>query len=420
MIDLLVVTHRHWDHISGFSQAADVFQQMTINRLWMSWAEDPQDVLAAPLWKKNNQALAALGRAVNGAGEAAGLAHVARLLDFVGDLGVAGGDPMAPVRQLVTKDGRQPEYRQPGEGPLPLPTAGRATGVPGARLYVLGPPRDLKALGQMNPTASGHETYLTTVGLTSQIAFLLGVLDPQTLSTEDAALRDLSYPFERDLRIPREEAAQSDFFRANYGFGDEAAPATAATGQAWRRIDEDWLGSAEELALQLDNCINNTSMPLAIELAGSNKVLLFVGDAQVGNWLSWHDLSWTDPGDGSTVTAGDLLARTAFYKVGHHGSHNATIRALNAAPWGLELMCRPDLVAMIPVNEAFAHAAPRHWQMPWPATYGRLEELTAGRVMRIDSGIPPDKPDGVDEEKWQAFTENVQVTALYVEFTVGG
>ena len=327
---------------------------------------------------------------MNGAGEAAGLAHVTHLLDFVGDLGVAGGDPLAPVRQLVTKDGGQPEYRQPGEGPLPLPAAGRAAGVPGARLYVLGPPRDLKALGQMNPSAAGQETYLTTVGLTSQVAFLLGVLDPQTLSPEDAALRDLSYPFEQNLRMPRDEAAQCDFFRTHYGFGDEAAPpaprrggrgTAAATGEAWRRIDEDWLGSAEELALQLDNCINNTSMPLAIELAGAKKVLLFVGDAQVGNWLSWHDLSWTDPGDGSTVTAGDLLSRTAFYKVGHHGSHNATIRALDAAPWGLELMCRPDLVAMIPVNEAFAHATPRHWQMPWPATYERLEALTAGRIM---------------------------------------
>ena len=51
-IDLLVVTHRHWDHISGFTQAADIFQRMTVHRLWLSWAEDPQDTLAAPLWKK--------------------------------------------------------------------------------------------------------------------------------------------------------------------------------------------------------------------------------------------------------------------------------------------------------------------------------------------------------------------------------
>ena len=50
---------------------------------------------------------------------------------------------------------------------------------------------------------------------------------------------------------------------------------------------------AGRLALQLDSDTNNTSLVLAIELIASGRVLLFPGDAQVGNWLSWHEgIEW--------------------------------------------------------------------------------------------------------------------------------
>jgi hypothetical protein len=48
--------------------------------------------------------------------------------------------------------------------------------------------------------------------------------------------------------------------------------------------------------------------------------------------------------DGKTVTGPDLLRDAIFYKVGHHGSHNATLQAQ-----GLEQMQRLR-VAMIPVD----------------------------------------------------------------------
>src|SRR5207248_10959926 len=116
------------------------------------------------------------------------------------------------------------------------------------------------------------------------------------------------------------------------------AAANPGTDVTWRRIDQVWLGSAEQLALALDSATNNTSLAFAIELADTGKVLLFPADAQVGNWLSWHSLRWEE--DSRTVTAADLLARTQFFKVGHHGSHNATLRAK-----GLEMMPPSGLVA---------------------------------------------------------------------------
>ena len=68
---------------------------------------------------------------------------------------------------------------------------------------------------------------------------------------------------------------------------------------------------------------NNSSLVLAIELVASGKVLLFAADAQTGNWSSWAGVNWDD----HTVHTDDLLARTVFYKVGHHASHNATLVA---------------------------------------------------------------------------------------------
>ena len=79
---------------------------------------------------------------------------------------------------------------------------------------------------------------------------------------------------------------------------------------------------------------------MAIELVNSGKVLLFPGDAQVGNWLGWHELVWDV--NGEEVNIKNLLKKTVFYKVGHHGSHNATLKEM-----GLELMTNSHLAAMV-------------------------------------------------------------------------
>lgn len=153
-------------------------------------------------------------------------------------------------------------------------------------------------------------------------------------------------------------------------------PDPDTTDQGWRRIDMDWLGASADLALQLDDRTNNTSLVLAFELVASGRVLLFAADAQVGNWLSWQDLRW---GTGDVaVTGPDLLARTVYYKVGHHGSHNATLKAK-----GLELMSGTDLAAFVPTNEKDARKL--GWAgMPLQALLEELERRAAGRVIRAD------------------------------------
>lgn len=125
----------------------------------------------------------------------------------------------------------------------------------------------------------------------------------------------------------------------------------------------------------MQSATNNTSLVLAIELAGGD-VLLFAGDAQVGNWRSWQDRKWTV--DGRTVTGPDLLACTIFYKVGHHGSHNATLKEQ-----GLKLMKNLQ-TAVITVDEVVAKNM--SWgAMPLKSLVAELESRTKGRTLRTDT-----------------------------------
>jgi len=89
-------------------------------------------------------------------------------------------------------------------------------------------------------------------------------------------------------------------------------------------------------AVSLDKAVNGTSLMLVFEYRGA--YLLFPGDAQWGTWNAAM----------GTPAARDLLARTTFYKVGHHGSHNATpVRFLEevlparARMWGAAASVRP-------------------------------------------------------------------------------
>jgi len=65
VIDLLVVTHEHWDHVSGFVQAAAEMtsDKIQFNHLWYGWTEDPKDDLALTLKAEHTKAKLAVTRA---------------------------------------------------------------------------------------------------------------------------------------------------------------------------------------------------------------------------------------------------------------------------------------------------------------------------------------------------------------------
>jgi hypothetical protein len=164
---------------------------------------------------------------------------------------------------------------------------------------------------------------------------------------------------------------------------------------------------------------------LALELEQGGDVMVFAADAQVGNWLSWHEKTYPDPAlpgavaGQATVSAKDLLGRTILYKVGHHASHNATLEGL-----GLELMTHPGLMAMIPVVEAEARrvtaagkAVHRGWDMPYPDLYSRLLAKTGGRLLRGDADKGKDAT-GAKICSEQKFLKRVFSNAMFHELKV--
>jgi hypothetical protein len=278
-------------------------------------------------------------------------------------------------------------YHEPGAGPLQL------KGVDGVNVYVLGPPRDAKLLGLAEHASEMYEVGQTLGAPTGRALMAgLGVAAPNASGDDD-----WDSPFDPEFgekladvlpaaaNLAAKDARPIVSLLRDHYVGPAVVPGVVSSrekpdpsrrDQAWRRIDGDWLTISADLALQLDNRTNNTSLVLAFEFAESKRVLLFVADAQVGNWLSWTDLKFGTGPD--AVTGPDLLARTVYLKVGHHGSHNATLKAK-----GLERMTDSDLAAFIPVNEQDGKRI--GWgQMPFRGILEDLTLRTAGRVIRAD------------------------------------
>lgn len=355
-VDLLVVTHEHADHLSGFLQANESFKKLSVDQVWMGWTEDPDDPKARELADRRGQALKALQASrqqLQLGGNAAAAWELGNVLDF---FGVAGGggtthDALEAVRAKVDS----PRYCRPDDPPASF------DGVD-ARLYVLGPPTDPAMIRKTLPSKTHPETYEVVGNGDDRLGFLMDTLKPCLDGDQDA-------PFGPMWQIPFALARDIPFFKTHY-WGERA--------ESWRTIDTAWLEGATNLALQLDSLTNNTSLVIAIEL-GNGDVLLFAADAQVGSWLSWQSLEWKD-GD-QVVTGPELLRRTKVYKVGHHGSHNATLREK-----GLESMGPLD-VALLPVDKIMAEK--KRWsRMPLPSLVERLKERSGERLLQADQPRP--------------------------------
>lgn len=403
-IDRLVVTHEHYDHISGFAVAKDVFEDpaLPIGELWMAWTEDPNDPRAQELhdsFDKGKSAMALIGRI---AGTDAGdeLADAVALTNFMGPLRVEGEQGAAgkmtnreTLRFLKEKAGAGAiRYLSPGM--VLAPDAGI-----GFKTYVLGPPRGDARLKKDAPSAGAKsEVYLTsrdeaaTVECAARQRLMALAADGQADLKPDVAAAwaeeqaHAAKPFARPHQRPYDPEKDAGKPLAKASAALEAIRARYEdAGAGYRTIDQDLGAAATSLALKMDSDTNNTSLALAFELEGGD-VLLFPGDAQVGNWLSWGDQIYPASGSESGVTIDDILRRVIFYKVGHHASHNATLKER-----GLGLMTSPRLTAAIPLVEAVAKiqgpgrkTPDKGWKMPWGELYGELEKRTGGRIVRGD------------------------------------
>jgi hypothetical protein len=426
-LHLLIATHEHQDHVSGFRNGGELFDGFTIEHAWAAWTENPNDPKAVEVKKLPKDLAASLrlacdelhndGNQINGEFGAI-RSGVRGLLGFRGELpagdGLFGADFKESVdasMRFVTSRIEDPDdFLSPGRVIEPV-------WLPGVRFYVLGPPRsegDLKVLGDHDSPELYHVAAQMGRDLGRSLAFSMS---GKTLADHRAELEpqareefDASFPFDSGFRIDLGEGkSRSPYLKA---YDDSY--------EAWRRIDLEWIRTMEELALQLDDYTNNTSLVLAIELIDDGRVVLMPADAQLGNWRTWKNVTFTvneKNGAKREVTAKDLLGRTIFYKVGHHASHNATMKE-----GGLEDMTRSDLVAMISVDSAVAHKRNPPWIMPADVLYKTLVEKTGGRVLRSDTGWPEDtfRPPSMTAEEWSATKANKDITIgpLYIDYHI--
>lgn len=432
-LDLLVITHEHWDHLSGFiyADARKAWRGMQVDAVWTGWTANREgDDLAGVLQQIKDleqQALAEIERQAVRLGLDQRLSTALGLNNFLADKEDAPGRTLASGLSFVLDELGQRErvvYCEPGE----------VRPVPGTEsvAYVLGPPRQWQFLSRMNPSSSAPETYENPFALRADVPddpVLAGreqlralrrlLAEPSTLNAFVTALHvqgrgaddhgngiapqskeppsdafERSLPFDRSFRIPL-AIAEAEAVNAPATYPVLASYFDSIN--AWRRIDTDWLLSANTFALAADNFVNNTSLVLAFELPPATpwarrNILLFVADAQVGNWLSWETIpAWT-PRDGARPAQNvtkpdidDLLRRTVLYKVGHHGSHNATLKEK-----GVEKMTADgSLTALVPVSPAVATNV--GWsEMPLRTLLDTLAERTGGRVVLPGGLWPPD------------------------------
>lgn len=447
-IDVAVVTHEHEDHLNAITEAH--FEGIEVGQTWLAWTEDENDDVANALRKKYRDKLYALVAARHRLAGMTGVAGVGESLERIdrfleGEFGFDASTGALPsVESLLgamefgnnkrslklIRDLAHGNVKTilPHDEILGLP------GVKDVRVFALGPPRLVSALADDDP--EDERAY-------PRLAFSEASLGSYfaAAATAGPAASGLS-PFAPRFRVSKANASfdptDGAFFARHYGYFVDDKPAfnllrhesrpklppNEVPGDApWRRIEADWLLAADQLAIDVANYHNNTSLVLAFELGKGGKVLLFVADAQAGNWYSWTDGSWTD-GDGDTITARDLLARTVLYKVGHHGSHNATIHGTRDDPWpNLQWMATRseharEFTAMITAVWDWAKTR-QGWIHPLPSIKEALLEKASGRVFQTDTAFDAmEMPDGTSEADWQKFQSRASGDWLFFDLKI--
>ncbi|WP_347978024.1 hypothetical protein [Microbacterium sp. ProA8] len=306
-LDVLVVTHRHRDHLRGFEvdAGAAILKRLAPRLVVRSWTEDPRLSADADGPARAPDEAAGISRASvrYAALLSQAQAQVARLATLVGlddEVRAAAEDQLKNAEAVsllneLSSDGRG-RYLHAGMD------SGIEDVVPGVGVTVLGPPTVDQDPRVAQQRENDPEYWLTALG---------------------ASLRLVATTTEADPR----------------------APITHGPGPVrWLidRLANQRSHSAARLVRDLDDALNNTSVILLLEVGGVS--LLFSGDAQIENWRHTLDQLGDDAG------LRERLARIDLYKVGHHGSRNATPRSLHAL-WGARPATLPRLAAVMSTRQ---------------------------------------------------------------------
>jgi beta-lactamase superfamily II metal-dependent hydrolase len=280
-IDVVIATHRHLDHISGFALPA--WSKVKVDEVWMPWTENPDDARARAIVRTQTQLAARLRLQIETRLRAgvSGTSRQRALRALAMALNAHRSDK--PMQTLRTGfQGSPKRFYLPDAahgGPL-FPSAA----LPGVEVHVLGPSRIDSVIRDMDPPAG--KSYLQMISAAAGGVGAEEVVRPPDLFRSEFAHRSL------DVLAPNLKHSLTMRERRDI--------------QAIADEDE------ELLAASMEKSVNGTSLMLVLQVGKAR--LLLAGDAQWGTW----NAVLQDPHGRS------LLEETTFYKVGHHGSHNAT------------------------------------------------------------------------------------------------
>ncbi|CAN7487409.1 hypothetical protein LJR029_000912 [Caballeronia sp. LjRoot29] len=268
-IDVVVCTHRHADHVSGFARPE--WKNLRVKEVWFPWTEDPKDQEARRVRENQSRLAVALDHLWrNRLGNNNDASDVRRWLEMSRNaLSNASAMSMLhsgfrskPVTRFLSSEG----------SPVPIETGVLSP----MTAYVLGPSRNDDIIRDMDPPEG--KTFLRQIAMTS------GTTDAFEPFTDNWLIDPASFSWP-DLLV---DASDIEKLRG------------AST--AWD----------PNVTVALEQAVNGTSLVIAFEIGDA--VLFFPGDAQWGTW----NLFMNNP------ESLKLLTRAKFWKVGHHGSHNAT------------------------------------------------------------------------------------------------
>lgn len=286
-LDVLVATHRHKDHIDGFgvAETAAVIDKLNPSLVVRPWTDDPKlptDATGPAIRRDTHRIAVGLAAGQEFAGHVAALIGAAARRSLPGELSALAAD------QLPNKNALDNLERWANDGSGVYVAAGDDSQIerfiPGITVRVLGPPTAKQAPEMTTQRAN----------------------DPEYWLAQQAQLAD---------SLPTSLAAEEPEFELEPE-GVEPGPV------AWlvERLHRQQLGSLLRIVRTVDDALNNTSVILLLDVG--DKRLLFPGDAQIENW------SWALKHAPNRAALCKLLSRVDLYKVGHHGSRNATPRSL--------------------------------------------------------------------------------------------
>ncbi len=324
-VALIVMTHRHADHIAGFARCAETFKKLTVGGVWMPIWESEYEPTALKFQAELTRTALGLRQHFTALGASASEAQeTARkfMENATGELGVAGAAASgsnAVALDLLKRGftGVTPGYYKFNDTvqlPQPLLDAGLSA-------RILGPPpvADIDLMKLMDLQKNVGQ-YLAEDGGEDA-----GVFTPFGSEWEMDPAKTPKGQFECYTPESFREWVQNPRKSWESVTKEEASQARARMEQALKQSHPIATLTA---AKELNAFLNNQSLVVLFTFKG--KKLLFVGDAQAGNWEHWlFDTDIPDRKAGGTMgpTAQQILTNLNFYKVGHHGSGNATPKA---------------------------------------------------------------------------------------------